>query len=150
MMTIPSSFRWWAKGLKIDSYEKLKAYELVIRKAIGESIPTRFLELVGGELVKAEKTPEKDVENLKDFFVNSMGPGEYIVKLDCETRKSRTLADFIKKIVFYNRLQKENGKKFRIYIGQKITELPYDFAFVRKQAPTKSEIFQGLDHWKIS
>lgn len=147
LMTIPKSFRWWARGLKIDSYEKLRPYELVIRKAIGESVPTKFLELVGSEIAKKEGIPEKDVEKLKHFFINHTGPGEYIVKLDCKTRAAKILADYIKRIIFYNRLQKENGEKIRIYIGQEFTELPYDFAFVQKQVLPKAEILRGFDHW---
>ena len=147
LMSIPKSFRWWPKAEKVDSYEQLKKYELVIRRAIGESIPTRFLELIGSSIKKGSPIPKEEVEELKNFFMKTTGQGAYIIKLEQETENSKILASDLKKIIFYNRLQKTNGKKIRIFIGAKYPNSPYDYAFVTRPFTSKETIMRGYGHW---
>ena len=147
LMSIPKSFRWWPKGTKVETYQQIKNYELIIRRAIGESIPTRFFELIGNSIMNGSNIPRLEVELVKKFLTETTGQAEYIVYIDKEEGNFNNLAQDIKKIIFYNKLQKSNGKKIRIFVGAKYPDAPYDFAFIKKPIHTKEALAKAYGYW---
>ena len=146
LMTIPISFRWWPKDASVVSYKELKNYELVIRRAIGESIPTRFFELVATGIKQRHRISISEIESLKQFLLEVTKTGEYSIKLETDAPNSQYLADQLKKIIFYHRLHKVNGPKIRLFVGAKYPDAPYDYAFVRRKFGGKEPILSCVSY----
>jgi DNA (cytosine-5)-methyltransferase 1 len=142
LMSIPKTFRWVPKKVKLDTYEEVKKYELNIRKAIGESFPTRYLQLLSKNILRKHFLSQADVETINRYFLETQMFKRYSIELQESKPLSAELKETIEKCIFYNRLEKNSANPLKICIGNDHKETKADIIFSTRKIDNKIPILE--------
>jgi len=142
LMSIPKSFRWVPKKTKLDTYEEIKKYELNIRKAIGESFPTRYLQLLSKNIINKNLLSRSDVDAINKYFIESQIFKNYSIELQEAKPLTTELKDIIEKCIFYNRLTKKSATSLKICIGNSYKETKANIIFSTRKIENKIPVLE--------
>ncbi len=137
LMSIPKAFRWVPKKTKLDTYEEVKKYELNIRKAIGESFPTRYLQLLSKNILSKHLLLRSDVDAINRYFLEHLNFKKYYIQVEEPKAANLELKDIIEKCIFYNKLEKKSAESIKILIGNNYKDSSADLIFTTKKIANK-------------
>jgi DNA (cytosine-5)-methyltransferase 1 len=120
LMSIPENFSWFPSNFYPKTYDELRPYELNIRKAIGESFPTRYLQLASQNIINNVLFPYSEVEALNQFLKQNFSQRNFDISLASSAPKYIELYEIIQKCIFYNKLHRSNSEKLVITIGDSL------------------------------
>jgi len=142
LMSIPKSFHWVPKKIKLDSYEEIKKYELNIRKAIGESFPTRYLQLLSKNILSDDLISRSDIDLINKYFVENQVFKNYSLEIQESKTLNEELKKIIEKCIFYNRLNKKSADHLKICIGNNHKATKADIIFSTRKIENKIPILE--------
>jgi len=142
LMSIPKTFRWVPKKTKLDTYEEIKKFELNIRKAIGESFPTRYLQLLSKNILEKHLLSQADVEAINKYFLDTQIFKKYSIELQESKPLNVELKETIEKCIFYNRLEKKSANPLKVCIGNNYKETKADIIFSTRKIDNKIPILE--------
>jgi len=142
LMSIPKSFRWVPKKIKLETYEEIKKYELNIRKAIGESFPTRYLQLLSKNILNKNLLSREDVDAINRYFLENLNFRKYSIEIEDKKPLNTELHEVIEKCIFYNRLYKESSNPLKICIGNNHKETKANFIFCTRKIDSKIPVLE--------